>query len=73
MIIIIFGAHMNIAFIKKMKILELIEWSYRSSQLCWLLNLAWLTNVDGLFKAHVFLVFVLRSTPNHTPLSDEEK
>jgi hypothetical protein len=29
-----FGAHMNISFITKVKILELINWSHRSSQLC---------------------------------------
>lgn len=34
MVIMIFGAHVNIVFIKKVKILELIECSYRSSQLC---------------------------------------
>ena len=32
--IIIFGAHMNILIIIKVKILVLINWSYRSPQLC---------------------------------------
>ena len=30
----IFGVHMNILFIIKVRILMLIKWSYRSCQLC---------------------------------------
>ena len=37
------GDCMYILIIIKMKILVLVEWSYRSSQSCWVLNIEWLT------------------------------
>ena len=36
--LIIFGGHMNILFIIKVKVLTLIKWSYNSPQSCGLLN-----------------------------------
>ena len=37
--LIIFGVHMNMFFIIKVRILVLIDWSYMSLQLCQLLSL----------------------------------
>ena len=42
-LLIVFGAHTNTLFITKVKIYVLIEWSYRSSQLCRRLNIGWLS------------------------------
>ena len=68
----IFGAHMNILFIIKVKILVLIKWSYRSPQSRWLLSLEQLAYIlstkCNLFWTYVFLLSVLRPTSNHIPL-----
>ena len=37
--LLIYGIHMNILVIMKVKILKLIKWSHRSSQACWLLGI----------------------------------
>ena len=44
--LVIFGVRMIILFIVKMKILQVVEWSYTSSQLCWLLQVERLINCD---------------------------
>ena len=69
--LIIFSAHMNI-FIIKVKILELIKWSYRWPQLCWLFSLEWLLKFwarSPISCKHMkpILVSVLRFIPNHRP------
>ena len=57
--LIIFGVHMNISFIVKMKILvALIEWSYVPAQLWWLVHLEWLWYCER----------VVQSLSNHIPL-----
>ena len=71
MSLIIYGAHMNVLFIIKVKLPELINSSYRSPQLCWLWSLEWLANVEYWVQSHLytcFIVFVLSSKPNHTTL-----
>lgn len=52
-------------FIVIVKVLSVIEWSNRLTQLCWLLSIEWLTNLStysNLFSTHVTLVSLLRST-----------
>ena len=69
--IIVFGAHISILFMVKVNFLFLIKWSYRFPQLCWLLNLGWLTLVEHVVQSLLntcLLVSILRSTPHHTPL-----
>jgi hypothetical protein len=67
----VFGAHMNISFIIKVKIFVLIKWSYRSPRFYWLLSLEWLSysehRVQSL-ETHVFLGFAFGVTSNHTLL-----
>ena len=75
----IFGAHMNISFIIEIKIFVLIRWSYRSPQLCWLLNLEWLSYIEHVIqsilntclfgiRSHTTNIFVKSKTTvlNHT-------
>ena len=62
--LIIFGAHMNILFVIKAKFLVLVQWLYRSSQVMLTIE----PGMDVMFWAHVFLVSVLKATPNHIPL-----
>ena len=42
---------MNILFIVKVKILELIQWSYNPLQLCRLLNFEWLTKLEHIVQS----------------------
>ena len=60
--------HMNILFIKKVKILVLINWSYVSTQSCWLLYQGWLACFEHIVQYSFMLVLVLRSTLNHLRL-----
>jgi len=47
---ILFGDYMNMLS-SKVKILFLIKWSDRSSQLCWLMRLEWLTNFEHVVQS----------------------
>ena len=62
--------HMNILFIKKVKILVLINWSYVSTQSCWLLYQGWLACFEYIVQYSFMLVLVLRSTDPHLTTSD---
>jgi hypothetical protein len=62
---------MSILFIVKIRILFPIQWSYMSSQLCWLLSLEGLAKIGHVLQfllTHVLLMSILRSTHSHTPL-----
>ena len=63
-----FWVHMNILYIIKVKILVLFKWSYRSPQLCWLLNLKWLAYFEHVIQSlfeHIMPFWSLhRSSPN---------
>ena len=69
--LILFRARMILLFIVKLKILVLIKWSYMSPWLCKLVSPTFANKfwpLSPYSSAHVFLVFVLSSTPNHIPL-----
>ena len=70
--LIIFGAHMMLLLINKVKILVLIKWIYRSSPLM-LTTKFRMVSVFGALSPisvkHVFLMYVLRCTPDLTPLN----
>ena len=63
---------MNILFIIKVKILEVVKWSFRSpSQVMLIIELRMVNNFCTCSPMsseliHVFVVFDLKSTPNHT-------
>ena len=48
---LVFKAHMNILFIIKVNIFMLMKWSYRSSQICWVLNLEWLSYFEHVVQS----------------------
>ena len=52
--------------------LFILNWIYRSSQLCWLLNVEKLFNIwrrsPISFKTCVFMMFALSSSPNHVQI-----
>ena len=55
--LIIYGAHMNISFIVKVKVPLLIKWSYGSRQLCWLLSWKWFVSFYVVFFEFVGLAW----------------
>jgi len=68
---IIFGARMNILFITKDKILELIKQSYGSPQLCWSSSLEWLSFFEHIVQCFKnvsfwYLLLELHRTTYHS-------
>ena len=49
--LVIFGAHVNILFLIKVKVLVLLKWSYRPSQLCQVLSLEWLVYFEHIVQS----------------------
>ena len=68
----IFGSRMNILFIvKDLKIVWDTKWMFSSLQLCELVCLKWLTNLEHVLQSLLntcLWVFDLRFAPNHTPI-----
>ena len=48
---------MNILFIIEVKFLVLVNWPYRSLQLCWLLSLEWLPYFEYAVQFHSNIAF----------------
>ena len=69
--LVIFGAHLEILFIIKVKILEFIKWPSRFLQLRWLLSLEWLScfenTIESLLSTCISGICSWSQT-NHTPL-----